>query len=89
VFGKCDDGLLSALGRACGEVSVNESVRYRHGDDESHHPAVPPDAVAFASSTEEVQAIVRICAERHVPVIPFGTGTSLEVSLSRLHVTQY
>jgi D-lactate dehydrogenase (cytochrome) len=32
----------------------------------------------FPQSTEEVQDIVRICAARRVPVIPFGTGTSLE-----------
>src|SRR2546426_8950679 len=38
----------------------------------------PPDAVVFPQATEEVQDIVRICAERRVPVIPFGTGTSLE-----------
>ena len=28
----------------------------RHGDDESHHPSQPPAVVAFARSTEEVQA---------------------------------
>ena len=38
----------------------------------------PPDAVAFARSTEEVQAIVRICTAHAVPMIPFGTGSSLE-----------
>jgi D-lactate dehydrogenase (cytochrome) len=38
----------------------------------------PPDGVAFAESTEDVAEIVRICAEHRVPVIPFGTGTSLE-----------
>src|SRR5262249_42980097 len=38
----------------------------------------PPDAVVYPQSTEEVQDIVRICAEPRVPVIAFGTGTSLE-----------
>src|SRR3546814_15641110 len=37
-----------------------------------------PDAVAFATSTEEVAAIVKLCAEHKRPVIAFGTGTSLE-----------
>ena len=32
----------------------------------------------FAESTEDVQEVVRVCAEHRVPVIPFGTGTSLE-----------
>jgi D-lactate dehydrogenase (cytochrome) len=34
--------------------------------------------VVFAESTEEVIEVVRLCAEARVPVIPFGTGTSLE-----------
>jgi D-lactate dehydrogenase (cytochrome) len=34
--------------------------------------------VIFPASTEEVQEIVRVCAAHHVPIIPFGTGTSLE-----------
>jgi D-lactate dehydrogenase (cytochrome) len=32
----------------------------------------------FPQDTADVQAIVRICAVHRVPVIPFGTGTSLE-----------
>jgi D-lactate dehydrogenase (cytochrome) len=42
----------------------------------------PPDAVVFPQSTEDVQQIVRICARRNVPVIPFGTGTSYEGSVN-------
>lgn len=38
----------------------------------------PPDAVVFAHDTNEVAEIVKVCAEYGVPVIPFGTGTSLE-----------
>src|SRR3546814_14932603 len=37
-----------------------------------------PDAVAFATGTEEGAAIVRLCAAHKRPVIAFGTGTSLE-----------
>jgi D-lactate dehydrogenase (cytochrome) len=55
-----------------------EAVRLQHGKGEAHHPTVPPDAVAFARSTGEVSRIVAICAEHRIPVIPFGTGTSLE-----------
>ena len=38
----------------------------------------PPDAVVFAESTDDVVAAVRACAAHRVPVIPFGTGTSVE-----------
>ncbi len=34
--------------------------------------------MVYAASAEDVQAIVTICAEHRVPIIPFGTGTSLE-----------
>ena len=71
------DSLLSRLEAVC-RVSTNASILDRHGDDESHHPSQPPDAVAYAQSTEEVQAIVRLCAESRTPLIPFGAGTSLE-----------
>src|SRR5581483_7379814 len=36
------------------------------------------EAVVFPQSTEDVQEIVRLCAGERVPVIGFGTGTSLE-----------
>ena len=38
--------------------------------------------MVFAQSTEEVADIVRVCATHKVPVIPFGTGTSLEGHLN-------
>ncbi|MDR6771253.1 FAD-linked oxidase C-terminal domain-containing protein [Azospirillum sp. BE72] len=59
-------------------------VREHHGKDESYHTPFPPDGVAFANSTEEVSAIVRICAKHKLPVIPFGTGTSLEGGIAAL-----
>ena len=44
----------------------------------------PPGAVVFAHSTEEVSEIVKICAVRKVPIVPFGTGTSLEGHVAAL-----
>jgi D-lactate dehydrogenase (cytochrome) len=73
------DIALGELSRLLGErLSVNPSLREQHGRGEAHHPPVPPDAVAFARSTEEVSRIVAACARHRLPVIPFGAGTSLE-----------
>lgn len=39
--------------------------------------AHPPDAVVWPIDTAEVQAIVRLCAERGVPIVPFGAGSGV------------
>ncbi len=59
-------------------LSTAQAVRDHHGKDESWHQPLPPDAVAFAQTTEEVARIVKVCAAYGIPVIAFGTGTSLE-----------
>jgi D-lactate dehydrogenase (cytochrome) len=58
--------------------STAEAVRQHHGEDASYHAPALPDAVAFAQSTQEVAEIVKVCARHDCPVVPFGTGTSLE-----------
>src|SRR3954469_20980308 len=59
-------------------VSTSSGVRDHHSKDESWHHPHRPDAVVFPNSTEEVSAIVQICARHRTPVIAYGTGTSLE-----------
>jgi D-lactate dehydrogenase (cytochrome) len=60
------------------KVSTAEAVRKQHANTTTWLPNEAPDAVVYAASTEDVQDTVRICAEHKMPVIPFGTGTSLE-----------
>lgn len=59
-------------------VVTSRAVREQHANTVTWIENQPPDAVVFPQSSEEVQDIVRICAQHRVPVIPFGTGTSLE-----------
>ena len=54
------------------------AVRQQHGHTLTWIPNQPPDAVVFPQNTGEVSEIVKLCANHGVPVIAFGTGTSLE-----------
>src|SRR5579883_2906691 len=80
-IGQVIDALRTRFGERC---STAASVREQHGKDESYHTPAPPDAVVFARATEEVAEVVKLCAVHRVPVIPFGTGTSLEGHVAAL-----
>jgi len=80
-----EDPVVAELSTLLGErLSTSAAVREQHGHDESYHETHAPDAVAFATSTEEVAEIVKICARYRRPIIPFGTGTSLEGHVAAL-----
>ena len=80
------DALIAELRtRFDNRLSTAASVREQHGRDESYHRAMPPDAVVFAQSTEDVRDIVLICRKHNTPIIPFGAGTSLEGQVAALH----
>jgi D-lactate dehydrogenase (cytochrome) len=57
---------------------TSQAVREQHGHTTTWLPTQPPDAVVMAQETADIQDVVRICARHGVPVIAFGTGTSLE-----------
>ncbi len=59
-------------------VVTSLAVREQHGHTLTWIKNQPPDIVVYAQTAEEVADIVRLCARHQVPVIPFGTGTSLE-----------
>ncbi|RYF44650.1 MAG: FAD-binding protein, partial [Comamonadaceae bacterium] len=58
--------------------------REHHGRDTTFHPAMPPDAVVFPRTVEEVQRTVAMCAANRVPLVAFGTGTSCEGHIAAL-----
>ncbi|KIC12125.1 lactate dehydrogenase [Leisingera sp. ANG-M1] len=60
------------------QLQTGQAVCEQHGHTTTWIVNQAPDAVIFPTSTEEVSEVIKVCAEFGVPVIPFGTGTSLE-----------
>lgn len=77
-----DAGIEAALGilkQTFGErFQTGQAIREQHGHTTTYLPNQAPDGVVFVESTDDVQQVVRVCAAHRVPVIAFGTGTSLE-----------
>ena len=81
----CDDRVIGSLRQILGDrLSVSKAERDHHGKDVSYLAGHPPDAVAYVQSSEEVSAVVELCAAHGVAVVPYGTGTSLEGHLAAL-----
>jgi D-lactate dehydrogenase (cytochrome) len=57
---------------------TSRAVREQHAHTTTWLATQPPDGVIMAQSPVDIQDTVRICAKHDVPVIAFGTGTSLE-----------
>src|SRR6201994_3579014 len=57
---------------------TSQAVREQHAHTTTWLKPQPPDAVLMAQETPDIQDTVRICADHGVPIIAFGTGTSLE-----------
>lgn len=64
---------------------TGEAIRAQHAHTTTYIPAQLPDAVVFAESAEDVREIVQIAARHKVPLIPFGTGSSLEGHVNAPH----
>ncbi len=58
--------------------SVSQSTRANYARGEDTYDPVLSQAVVFPESNEEVSGILKLCNDHKVPVVPFGTGTSLE-----------
>jgi D-lactate dehydrogenase (cytochrome) len=77
-----ETGIETALGvlkqRFGDRFQTGEAIRTQHGHTTTWIRNQSPDGVVYPRDTDEVSEIVKICATHKVPVIPFGTGTSLE-----------
>ena len=61
-----------------GRFSQSESTRANYARGEDTYDPVLSKAVVFPETNEEVSKILKLCNEHKIPVVPFGTGTSLE-----------
>ena len=74
-----EEDILEELRGIVGDrISTSTAVREHHGKGEGFPGMCPPAVVVFPLSTEEVSEIVKVCAREKLPIVPFGTGTSLE-----------
>ena len=58
--------------------STSTSTRSNYSRGEDTYDPVLSSAVVFPETNEEVSSILKLCNDKKVPVVPFGTGTSLE-----------
>ncbi|MDB0054391.1 FAD-binding protein [Candidatus Pelagibacter sp.] len=58
--------------------STSESTRGNYARGEDTYEPVLSKAVVFPETNEEVSKILILCNDNKIPVVPFGTGTSLE-----------
>ena len=61
-----------------GRFSTSISTRTNYARGEDTYDPVLSKAVIFPETNEEVSKILSICNKHKIPVVPFGTGTSLE-----------
>ncbi|MEH6812378.1 MAG: FAD-linked oxidase C-terminal domain-containing protein [Motiliproteus sp.] len=80
------DALLSDLHAVFGDrLNTSAATREQHGQGEDSHGCKPPDAVVYTHSNEEVALVAKHCSQHKIPLIPYGTGTSVEGHLLALH----
>lgn len=78
-----NEAALSRLADLFGtRLRLGRAIREQHGHTTSYIANAPPDAVLAPRSLAEVQQIVTLCAAHHLPIVPFGAGTSLEGQLN-------
>jgi D-lactate dehydrogenase (cytochrome) len=79
------DFVAALAARFGAKLATAEAVRLQHGHTLTWIDNVPPDAVVFAETREDVVDAVKIAAAHDAPIVPFGAGTSLEGHVNALH----
>ena len=58
--------------------TTSDSVLVNFAKGEDAYDPVKSEAVVFPNSNEELSEVLKLCNEHKTPVVPYGTGTSLE-----------
>ena len=84
-----EEGIAAVIGvlrqRFGDQLQTGEALRAQHAHTTTYIKAQLPDAVVFPNSADDIKLMVRACADHKVPVIPFGTGSSLEGQVNAPH----
>ncbi|AKI01315.1 FAD/FMN-dependent dehydrogenase [Hoeflea sp. IMCC20628] len=84
-----EEGIAAVVGvlrqRFGDQVQTGEALRGQHAHTTTYIKAQLPDAVVFPNTADDIKLIVRACADHKVPIIPFGTGSSLEGQVNAPH----
>jgi D-lactate dehydrogenase (cytochrome) len=70
--------IAAARGFLGDRITTNSTLRDHHSHGQDSQPPAQPDAVAFVETTDEAARLLALCHAEHVPVVPWGAGTSLE-----------
>lgn len=74
--------LSQTFGKA---LSTNPTVRQQHAHTMSWIETEAPDAVLTVTNKQQISEAVKICNAHKMPIIAFGTGSSLEGQLNAPH----
>ncbi|OJF92022.1 FAD-binding oxidoreductase [Pararhizobium antarcticum] len=78
--------VLRLLGARFGpRVQTGQDMRAQHAHSTTYIPAQLPDGVVFPETAGEVCEIVALASAHRVPLIAFGTGSSLEGHINAPH----
>ncbi|MBI3871756.1 MAG: FAD-binding protein [candidate division Zixibacteria bacterium] len=86
-FGTLDQTDLTALRSICGAdfVLTDSPDLAIYGADETEDLCFPPEVVVRPQTAVQVQAIMRYCSARRLPVTPRGAGTGLSGGALPVH----
>ena len=81
------DNLIQQISDIVGDNNLSTATAQRelHSRDQSMFPPALPDVVVWVESAEQVSAVLSLANSHHIPVTPWGVGTSLEGNPMPIH----